>query len=139
MVGSFIRALALGGLIMAVATHSASARAVEANLPAALKKLERGEWQLRSRDDPAKVARKLCVSDLRQLLQVQHMYNNCKHFVVRDRPADAVVTYDCGAAGNGRTDLRVETSHLIQIQSQGIAKGAPFDFALEGRHIGACR
>ena len=60
-----------------------------------------------------------------------------------DGPSDAAdaasITYDCAAAGNGRTDLRVETARLIQISSQGVADGAPFVFVAEGRRIGACR
>ncbi len=83
--------------------------------------------------------RKLCVSDLRQLLQIRHARASCSSFVVSDAPDAASITYDCAAAGNGRTDLRVETARLIQISSQGVADGAPFVFVAEGRRIGACR
>ncbi|WP_028056137.1 DUF3617 domain-containing protein [Sphingobium bisphenolivorans] len=100
------------------------------------KGLEPGEWELRERGAEA---RRLCLSDLRQLLQVRHMSRNCKSFTVSDTPNRVVVTYDCGGAGSGRTDLRVETSRLVQVQSQGIADGGPFDFAAEGRWVGACR
>src|SRR3546814_18694606 len=75
----------------------------------------------------------LCVSSRSQLLKSRHAGHACKNFAVSDAANRLVVTYECGAAGNGRTDLRVETSRLVQIQSQGIADGAPFAFALEGR------
>lgn len=100
--------------------------------------LEAGEWELRDRGEEAQT-RKLCVTDLRQLLQPQHPGPVCRNFVVTDSAQAASVTYDCAAAGNGRTDLRVETSHLVQIRSQGVSQGAPFAFAAEGRRIGACR
>ncbi|MCI4591594.1 hypothetical protein MOK15_16035 [Sphingobium sp. BYY-5] len=104
---------------------------------AALRGLEAGEWELRGRGEGAET-RKLCVADLRQLLQVQHPGALCPSFVVSDSAHAASVTYDCAASGNGRTDLRVETTRLIQIRSQGVSGGAPFAFAVEGRRVGAC-
>jgi hypothetical protein len=105
--------------------------------PKALQGLETGEWELRGRGEGAEV-RRLCVTDLRQLLQVRHGKAQCRSFIVSDAPHDLSVSYDCAAAGTGRTDLRVETSRLVQIRSQGVADGAPFAFAAEGRRIGAC-
>jgi hypothetical protein len=99
--------------------------------------LETGEWELRDRDQGAEV-RKLCVSDLKHLLQLQHGHALCRSFIVSDDAHAVTVTYDCAAAGNGRTDLRAETSRLVQIRSQGIADGAPFSFAVEGRRVGEC-
>lgn len=133
---------ALGVLAMTMAVATASwtgAGAATAGLPApqALQGLETGEWELRGRGEGAET-RKLCISDLRQLLQVQHGRTLCRSFTVSDSAHAVTVTYDCAAAGNGRTDLRVETTRLIQIRSQGVADGAPFAFAAEGRRIGAC-
>ena len=107
-------------------------------LPSALQALETGEWELRERGDGSEV-RKLCVTDLRQLLHIRHGKAQCRSFIGSDAPHDMSVTYDCAAAGNGRTDLRVETPRLVQIRSQGIADGAPFAFAAEGRRVGACK
>ncbi|MEJ7933350.1 DUF3617 family protein [Sphingobium sp. AN558] len=100
--------------------------------------LEPGEWELRGRGEDAG-SRRLCVMDRRQLLQIQHPRNSCKTFVLSDSPAMLIVTYECGAAGGGRTELRTETPRLVQIHSQGVAGGAPFSFALEGRRVGDCR
>lgn len=106
---------------------------------AALAKLETGEWELRVRDDPAAPVRKLCVQDPQQLLAPQPGAMDCKRFVVRDVPMAVTVTYDCGGRGSARTDLRVETPRLVQIGSQGVADGAPYEQRLEGRRVGACR
>lgn len=103
----------------------------------ALRMLETGEWELRGRGEGAET-RKLCVTDLRQLLQLRHGRALCRNFVVSDAAEGATITYDCATAGNGRTELRVETARLVQISSQGVAQGAPFAFAAEGRRIGAC-
>lgn len=123
--------------VAAAMMTAASAGAANAPAPSALQALEPGEWELRGRGEGAEL-RKLCVTDLRQLLQVRHGKALCRSFVVSDAPHDMSVTYDCAAAGNGRTDLRVETSRLVQIRSQGVADGAPFAFAAEGRRVGAC-
>lgn len=117
------------------------AGAVVAPAPVALRALEPGEWELRGRGEEAET-RRLCVTDLRQLLQLRHHPVQgqalCRSFTISDSPQAITVTYDCAAAGNGRTDLRVETARLVQIRSQGVADGAPFAFAAEGRRIGAC-
>ncbi|OYW83217.1 MAG: hypothetical protein B7Z20_12880, partial [Sphingobium sp. 32-64-5] len=68
----------------------------------------------------------------------QRAVAGCEQFVVTDTAEHAVVTYQCRANGTGRTDLRVETPRLVQVYAQGIADGAPFSEALEGRHIGPC-
>ncbi|WP_336974279.1 hypothetical protein [Sphingobium aromaticiconvertens] len=104
----------------------------------ALHQLEPGQWELRERGAGSEV-RRLCVSDLEQLLQFRHGRASCKRFIVTDTPRELVVTYDCGVSGSGRTALRTETSRLAQIQAQGIADGAPFEMAVEARRVGICR
>ncbi|WP_445190663.1 DUF3617 domain-containing protein [Sphingobium sp. HWE2-09] len=131
---------ALGAIAMMAATIGTMALAATAPAvpaPQALRTLETGEWELRGRGEGAET-RKLCISDLRQLLQVQHGRTLCRSFVISDSAHAITVTYDCAAAGNGRTDLRVETTKLVQIRSQGIANGAPFAFTAEGRRVGDC-
>jgi hypothetical protein len=104
----------------------------------ALSGLETGQWELRDRGSHAP-ARRICLGDPAQLLQIQHPGANCRRFVVSDDAEHAVVTYQCNDAGNGRTDLRVETSRLVQINAQGVADSAPFVLSLEGRRTGECR
>ena len=128
------RALAAALAMMMVTRPAVKAAAPLPRLP---KGLEAGEWELRERGPDGPI-RKLCIAHLNQLLQSRHAGNSCKSFTVSETPKRLVVTYECGTAGNGRTDLRIETARLVQIQSQGIANGAPFAFALEGRWAGAC-
>ncbi len=105
----------------------------------ALSKLERGLWELRERGVPAREdgsAMKICVRDPAQLMQIMHPGARCRAYVVADSPTRAVVSYQCEQTGTGYTDLRVETARLVQIQTQGVDKGAPFSMTLEGRRIG---
>ncbi len=105
---------------------------------AALDGLEKGQWELRARGESS-APRRICLGEPRQLLQTEHPGLQCRRFVVADKTSEISVTYDCGGAGNGRTDLRIETARLVQIQSQGVAGGAPFSHAIEGRRVGVCR
>ncbi|MGE4431707.1 MAG: hypothetical protein AB7E05_13295 [Sphingobium sp.] len=152
MTNMVLRAFGLGAaMMMAITAASAGTGAGTGQASAlhgmkALKVLEKGEWELRARGDrrDARPAHKLCLGDPARLLHVRQGGRQgdgpgCDHFIVTDTAKHAVVTYQCTAQGTGRTDLRVETSRLVQIYAQGIADGAPFSEALEGRHIGPCR
>lgn len=131
-----LRALA-GAVAMLIAVAPASSSVV----PGPLKGLDPGEWELRERgeDGAGMPPRRLCLSDLRQLIQLRHARHGCRRMAVDETANRLAVTYDCAGAGGGRTDLRIETSRLVQIRSQGVADGAPFSFMMEGRRVGACR
>ena len=43
------------------------------------------------------------------------------------------VNYSCPGVGRGRTEIRFETPRLIQIDSQGLDRGAPFALRAEAR------
>ena len=58
--------------------------------------------------------------------------------MVEDRPGVATVSYSCPGAGSGRTTIRVETTRLLDIQSQGIVNNAPFEVRYEARRTGPC-
>ena len=134
------RLLVLGGaLLSGVAAMSPGGPApVRAPGLMALSGLEPGQWELREHGSKAP-PRRICIGDPAQLLQVQHPGATCRLFVVTDAANHAVVTYQCTDSGAGRTDLRVETSRLIQIDAQGVADSAPFSLSLEGRKTGECR
>ena len=106
--------------------------------PKELAVLEPGEWSLMDRDSGT-VVRRLCLGDKRQLLQLRHHRIHCSRFVVTDAGRQVSVTNDCAAAGNERTDIRIETPRLFQLQSQGIENGVPFAMTIEGRRLRACR
>ena len=99
--------------------------------------LERGQWVLRDRDNPT-ASRSYCVTDWRQLLQLQHQRATCSRTVLENTASAVTVHYTCPGAGHGRTSIRRETNRLVQIDTQGIAGGAPFSMAFEGRKTGTC-
>lgn len=103
---------------------------------AMLKGLSRGEWTVEFRD--GRSARKICVKSGEELVQLRHSQNGCSRFVIEDSPTRVTVQYTCRGDGYGRTDLRRESSRLVQIESQGIAEGVPFQFAAEARRTGNC-
>lgn len=113
------------------------ATAAEAPPITALSQLQPGKWSLTSRD-PAFAPRAICIGDARVLIQIRHPNPGCTKFVVTNEPTRAVVSYKCPGGGSGMTTVRVETPRLAQIETQGLAGGAPFDFAIEARRIGGC-
>ena len=98
--------------------------------------LERGEWTLTFRDGSP--SRLICVRDGSELIQLQHPDQNCSQFVIEDNVTEATVQYTCRGNGYGRTTIRRETGSLIQIDSQGIVGGRPFELSAEGRRTGTC-
>ena len=104
---------------------------------AMLTQLERGQWQVRERDAAA-APRSLCLGDARVLLQLRHPGAACSRFVVEDEADIVTVQYSCPGGGSGRTSIRRETNRLVQIDTQGIANGAPFAADYEARRVGAC-
>lgn len=107
------------------------------NSLAMLGSLDKGAWELRYRDGatPSKV----CVRSGRELIQLRHKESGCNRFVVEDGKNEVTVQYTCRGNGYGRTNIRKEGSGLVQIDSQGIVDGRPFQFSAEARRTGSCR
>jgi len=104
---------------------------------AMLSALDDGQWEVRPRDGSA--IRRLCVQSGLEFIQLQHGQGDCSRFVVEDGAKSVTVQYTCRGNGYGRTSVRRETASLVQIDSQGIAGGLPFQFSAEARRVGACR
>ena len=104
---------------------------------AALDGLMPGEWTLKERGsrDPGQ---KVCLGNPEVLLQIQHSNISCKRYVIENSPKKLRVSYKCGGAGHGVTEIKQESSALLQITSQGIRNNAPFSITLEGRRTGSC-
>lgn len=98
--------------------------------------LSKGEWTVRDRDGAP--SRKICVMTGRELIQIKHRQGNCSRFVVEDGANESTVQYTCPGNGYGRTSIRRETGSLVQIESQGIADGLPFQLTAEARRTGTC-
>jgi len=106
----------------------------------ALRGLEKGLWEMRERGvHGGPPVRTSCLGDPAKLLLVRHSLGQCRLFVVQDMPDRTSVTAQCGGSGSGRSDLRVETPRLVQLDTQGVYMGAPYAMQLEGRRIGPCR
>lgn len=119
------------------ALGAGSALAAQGDALAMLAKLQRGKWAVTSRDGGP--ARTICLGDTAQLIQLQHAGSACSRYVVEDAADKVTVQYTCRGNGYGRTSIRRETPALLQIESQGIAGGLPFQFKAEARRTGACK
>lgn len=101
-----------------------------------LEGLTKGEWTIKNRD--GSVDRKICVRTGQELIQLRHEEPDCSRFVVEDEANKVAVQYTCPGNGYGRTNIRKETESLVQLESQGISSGLPFQFAAEARRTGIC-
>jgi len=99
--------------------------------------LASGRWELRIRGEKNQVE-KLCVRSGRALIQIRHPELACDRLVLEDAADSVTVQYTCPGRGYGRTHIRRETAQLVQLESQGVASGLPFDFAAEARRTGDC-
>ena len=99
--------------------------------------LAKGEWTIKSRDGT--IDRRVCVRTGRELIQLKHGGPECSRYVVEDSAGEVTVQYTCTGDGYGRTNIRKETASLVQLRSQGISGGLPFQFQAEARRTGSCR
>ncbi len=104
---------------------------------AMLDRLDRGDWEMRFRGSDGGT-RRICLKDGRSFIQLRHPGEKCRRVIVEDNATEITVQYTCPGRGYGRTQIRRETSRLVQIDSQGIANGLPFAFAAEARRVGDC-
>jgi hypothetical protein len=133
---SFSRALMLAGLAASAALWWAVPGLAQGNGLALLGTLTKGEWTIKSRGGAPE--RKICVKSGAELIQLMHRESGCSQFVVEDAAARVTVQYTCPGNGYGRTSIRRETPALVQLESQGIHDGTPFQLTAEARRTGAC-
>lgn len=126
-----------GMALAAMAMLVAPAPAQEAKLTA-LSRLEPGLWQIRQLANRGAPAKSICVADPAMLTQVEHRNSPCSRLVIANEAESATVHYTCPAHGFGRTSVRVETSRLAKIDTQGIVDNLPFAYRAEARRVGAC-
>lgn len=131
------RWLRLSALLLVAALGFAAPASGQRQPLSMLDQLESGRWELRPRDARGS-AEQICLQDGRRLIQLRHPASVCQRLIVTDGPGEVTVQYTCRGRGYGRTHIRRETGRLVQIESQGIVDGLPFDFVAEGRRIGDC-
>lgn len=103
---------------------------------ALLDTLAKGEWTIKYRDGSPE--RRICLRSGAEFIQLMHKQTDCNRFVIEDSAARVTVQYTCPGNGYGRTSIRRETPSLIQLESQGIVEGMPFQMAAEARRTGTC-
>ncbi len=119
--------------VMGIAVAPAVAQAPDF---APLESLQKGEWEIRFRDgSPTK---RICVRSGLELIQLRHQGQTCGRYSAEPEQDEVTIQYSCRAKGYGRTNLRMETEKLVQLESHGVADGLPFHFSAEARHVGAC-
>ena len=104
----------------------------------ALAQVRAGEWQVHEVGTQA-APRALCITDPKRLLQIEQGAAVCTFNTIAAGADTATVRYVCPGAGNGMTDLTVESATVLRLHTQGVQKGAPFDTTYEARFAGACR
>lgn len=126
-------------VLIAVTGAAALAAPAASQRPALamLDQIEPGRWEIRPRDVSLRPY-PICLDHGRKLIQLRHGPLNCDRLVIDDRADEVTVQYTCRGRGYGRTSIRRETARLVQIETQGIADGLPFDFAAEARRTGDC-
>lgn len=130
-----VRNIAIIGIAAALAGLGWPAMAQGDGL-AMLGTLAKGEWTIKFRDGSPE--RKICVRTGQELIQLRHREAGCNQFVVEDGAAKVTVQYTCTGNGYARTSIRRETPSLVQLESQGIHGGLPFQFLAEARRSGTC-
>lgn len=130
------RLLGLCALAAAFVAGVAIPAVAQGNGLAMLGTLTKGEWTIKFRDGSPD--RKICVRSGQELIQLRHREAGCNQFVVEDGVAKVTVQYTCQGNGYARTSIRRETPALVQLESQGIQGGMPFQLLAEGRRTGPC-
>ncbi len=133
-----MRALAWGALAVAVAAAGglAAPGLAQGGGLAMLGTLTKGEWTIKQRSGAGD--RRICIKSGAELIQLMHRESGCSRFVVEDGAARVTVQYTCPGNGYGRTSIRRETAVLVQLESQGIHDGMPFQMTAEARRTGEC-
>lgn len=128
---------AVGSLACLLAGFAATAGLAEGPSLAMLDRLDPGLWAIHPRDETGNETR-LCAGSGRRLIQIRHSAETCRQFVIEDGPGAVTVQYTCPGKGYGRTRLRFENARLVQLETQGIENGLPFNFAAEARRVASC-
>ena len=133
-----IRALVLGAVAAAGAAGLGIAvpGLAQGGGLAMLGTLSKGEWTIKQRGSTGD--RRICIKSGAELIQLMHRESGCSRFVVEDGAARVTVQYTCPGNGYGRTSIRRETGALVQLESQGIHDGMPFQLTAEARRTGDC-
>jgi hypothetical protein len=111
--------------------------AAPAPQPSVLAQAMRGLWEVEGAPG-AKAPVRQCIADIAMLGQFEHRTRNCTRTVISDSGGTAVVQYQCGGAGFGRSDIHLITPRSLKISTQGISDNLPFNYVLQAHRVGDC-
>ena len=126
----------LGRLIPPLAIVLSAASLASAQ-PIALAKVTGGLWEITGAPGTQRPVRQ-CVTDVLALAQYEHRGKNCSRSVLSDGPSSTKITYKCGGAGFGESQIDVITPRSLRISTQGISDQLPFNYVLQARRVGEC-
>lgn len=127
----------VSGSVLALLAFMAPALTAQRPSLVMLDHLQPGQWEVRDRDLAGGRSR-MCIENGRSLIQIRHMRETCRSFTVQDTAEAVTVHYTCPGNGYGQTSVRFESAQLVQLETQGIAQGLPFNIRAEVRRIGTC-
>jgi hypothetical protein len=111
--------------------------ALAAAPPSALSQVSGGLWEV-SGVPGAEAPQRQCVVDVLVLAQYEHRGKTCSRSVLSDKDASALISYTCGGAGFGQSQVDVLTPRSLRISTQGISNQLPFNYVIQARRIGDC-
>ena len=111
--------------------------ALAAAQPSALSNVTGGLWEISGAPGLRKPVQQ-CVSDVLALAQFEHRAQTCTRNVITDGQRSTRITYDCGLAGFGQTEMQVITPRSLRISTQGISDEQPFNYVLQAHRVGEC-
>lgn len=123
--------------VCAYAGFAGAAGVAQGPALAMLDRLEPGMWEISPHGAQSNSAQ-VCIDSGRKLIQIRHARESCRRHVIEDTPKSVVVHYTCLAGGYGQTSVRFENERLVQVETQGIDNGLPFNFTAEARRSGTC-
>jgi hypothetical protein len=113
------------------------AAALAAAQPWALAQVSGGVWEVSGVPGTSGPVRQ-CVADVLTLAQFEHRGRNCTRSVLSNRPSSTVITYNCGGAGFGQSEVDVITPRSLRISTQGISDQLPFNYVIQAHRVGEC-
>lgn len=124
------------GSILALAILGPAA-ALAAGPPSPLAQVAGGLWEV-SGVPGARAPVRQCISDVMTLAQFEHAKRSCERTIVSSSGSSTVISYSCGAAGFGHSEVNVLTPRSLRISTQGISDQLPFGYVLQAHRVGDC-
>lgn len=131
-----LKGAAMRRLVILLLMMSAPA-APAGSLPHALAQVTGGLWEISGAPGSQMPVRQ-CIADVQTLAQFEHRTRNCSRDTVMDKEGTTVISYTCGPADFGQTQIDVVTPRSLRISTQGISAQLPFSYVLQARRVGEC-